>query len=220
MHKMRLCALRLIKSMRPSDPKIPPNCRKYERSQDRGNRLCSTSQTSISLGNTEMAEILQNSTSLPKKPISEYTRDEDVITVMENAKRHDNKDLWWECLRHRCKLKRESTSEKGSPLELEFYAVMLAYETLEAELRRRKNYRAIHTWKMAENKGVKAVLEKWARNKQKGSVFKVLMDHEAYDLTGEYLVLKHKSDFSPEVVSAARQSLLDAGVPPEKLEPD
>ncbi len=97
---------------------------------------------------------------------------------MENAKRHDNKELWWECLRRRCELKRKSTSEKGSPLELEFYAVMLAYETLEAELRRRKNYRAIRTWKMAENKGVKAVLEKWASNKQKGSAFKVLMDHD------------------------------------------
>jgi len=199
--------------------KFRPIVENYERSQDRGNRVCSTSQTSIALENPEMAEILQNSTSLPKKPISEYTRDEDVIPVMENAKRHDNKELWWECLRRRCELKRKSTSEKGSPLELGFYAVMLAYETLEAELRRRKNYRATRTWKMADNKGVKAVLEKWARNRQKGSAFKVLMDHEAYDLTGEYLVLKYKSDFSPEVVSAARQSLLDAGVPPEKLEP-
>jgi hypothetical protein len=43
------------------------------------------------------------------------------------------------------------------------------------------------------------------------------MDHEAYDLTGEYLVLKYQNDFSPEVVSAARQSLLNAGVPLEKL---
>jgi hypothetical protein len=165
-----------------------------------------------------MAEILQNSTSLPKKPILEYTSDEDLNTLMEHAKRHGNKELWWECLRRRCELKRKGTSEKGSPLELEFYAVMLAYETLEAELRRRKNYRAIRTWKMVENKGVKAVLEKWARNKQKGTAFKVLMDHEGHDLTGEYLVLKFKNDFLPEVVSAARQSLLDAGVPLEKLE--
>ena len=118
-----------------------------------------------------MAEILQNSTSLPKKQISEYTNDEDHDTLMKHAKRHGNKELWWECLRHRCELKRKDTSEKGSPLELEFYAAMLAYETLEAELKRRKNYRAICTWKMVENNGVKAVLEKWARNKQKGSAF-------------------------------------------------
>ena len=156
---------------------------------------------------------------MPKKQISEYTSDEELNTVMENAKRHGDKELWWECLRRRCELKRQGASEKGSPLELEFYAVMLAYETLQAELRRRKNYRAIRTWKMVENRGVKAVLEKWAKNKQKGSIFKVLMDHEGYDLTGEHLVLKYKTEFSPEAVAAARQSLLNAGVSPEKLEP-
>ena len=164
-----------------------------------------------------MAQTLQNSTSLPKPPISEYTSDEDVITIMKDAKRHGNKELWWECLRRRCELKRQGASDKGSPLELEFYAVMLAYETLEAELKRRKNYRAVRTWKMVETKGVNAVLEKWARNKQKGSAFKVLMDHDAFDLTAEYAVLKYRNEFSLEVVSAARQSLLDAGVPPEKI---
>ena len=157
---------------------------------------------------------------MPQKQISEYTSDEELNSVMENAKRHGDKELWWECLRRRCELKRQGNFEKGSSLELEFYAVMFAFETLQAELRRRKNYRAIRTWKMVENKGVKAVLEKWAKNKQKGSAFKVLMDHEAFDLTGEYVVLKYKSEFAPEVVAAARQSLLDAGVSPEKLKPN
>jgi hypothetical protein len=71
---------------------------------------------------------------------------------------------------------------------------------------------------MVESKGVNAVFEKWAKNRQKGSAFKVLMDHEAHDLTAEYVVLKYRNEFSPEAVSAARQSLIDAGVPPEKLE--
>jgi hypothetical protein len=165
-----------------------------------------------------MADVLQNSTSLPKKPISENTSDEDLNTAMENAKRHGNNELWWECLRRRCELKRQGTSDKGPPLELGFRAVMLAYETLQAELKGRKNYRAVRTWKMVEKKGVNAVLEKWAKNPQKGSAFKVLMDHEAYDLTAEYVVLKYSNEFSSEAVSAARQSLIDAGVPPEKLE--
>lgn len=155
---------------------------------------------------------------MSQKQISEYTSDEELNSVMENAKRHDNKELWWQCLRRRCDLKRQGTTAKGSTLELEFYAVMVAYETLQAELKRRKNYRAVRTWKMVENKGVNAVLEKWAKNPQKGSAFKVLMDHEAFDLTAEYVVLKHRNEFSPEVVSAARQSLIDAGVPPEKLD--
>lgn len=155
-----------------------------------------------------------------KKQISEYTSDEELNSVMENAKRHDNKELWWECLHRRCELKRQGISAKGSPLELEFYAVMLAYETLQAELRRRKEYRAVRTWKMVENKGVKAVLEKWATNKQKGSAFKVLMDQNAYDLTAEYVVLKYKTEFSPGTIAAARQSLLDAGVSIKKLDSD
>src|SRR5665647_1513586 len=117
---------------------------------------------------------------MPKKQILEYTSDEELNSVMENAKRNGEKELWWECLRRRCELKRQGVSEKGTPLELEFYAVMLAYETLQAELRRRKEYRAIRTRKMVENKGVKAVIEKWATNKQKGSAFKVLMDQSAY----------------------------------------
>jgi hypothetical protein len=154
---------------------------------------------------------------MPQKQISEYTSDEELNSAMENAKRHGDKELWWECLRRRCELKRQGNSEKGSPLELGFYAVMFAFETLQAELRHRKDYRAIRTWKMVGNKGVKAVLEKWAKNKQKGSAFKVLMDHEAYDLTGEYLILKFNTEFTPDVVAAARQSLLNAGVSPEKL---
>jgi hypothetical protein len=72
---------------------------------------------------------------------------------------------------------------------------------------------------MVENNGVKSVLEKWAKNKQKNNAFKVLISHEAYDLTAEYVVLNYKTEFSPEVVIAARQSLLDAGVSPERLEP-
>jgi hypothetical protein len=165
-----------------------------------------------------MVVFFSRSTLQSKEQISENTPDDELVTAMENAKHHDNKDLWWECLRRRCELKRQGASTKGSPLELEFHAVMLAYETLQAELKRRKNYRAVRTWKTFENKGVIAVLEKWAKNPQKGSAFKVLMDHEAYDLTAEFVVLKYSNAFSPEVVSAARQSLIDAGVPPEKLE--
>lgn len=155
---------------------------------------------------------------MPNKQISEYTSDEELSSIMESAKQTNNKELWWECLRRRCELKRQAISEKGSLLEPEFDAVMLAYETLQAEFRRRRNYRAIRTWKMVENMGVKSVIEKWAKNKQKGPAFKVLIDHEAYDLTAEYVVLKYKTEFSPEAVAAARKSLLDWGVSAVKLD--
>lgn len=155
---------------------------------------------------------------IPEKHLSEYTSDGELNSIMESAKQHNDKELWWKCLHRRCELKRQGVSEKGSPLDLEFYAVMLAYETVQAELRRKKEYRAIRTWKMFEKNGSKAVLEKWARNKPKGSAFKVLIDQNAYELSGEYAVLKHKAEFSPAAVAAARQSLLDAGVSREHLE--
>jgi hypothetical protein len=111
---------------------------------------------------------------MPEKQISEYTNDRKLSSIMENAKKNNEKELWWKCLRRRCELKRQGLSAKGPPLDLEFYAVMLAYETVQAELRRRKQYRANRTWKMFENKGAKVVLEKWAKNRPKGSAFKVL----------------------------------------------
>jgi hypothetical protein len=155
---------------------------------------------------------------MPEKQISESTNDEELASVMENAKRNNDKELWWKCLHRRCELKRQGLSEKGSPLDLEFYAAMLAYETVQAELRRRKQYRASRTWKMFENKGAKVVLEKWAKNRPKGSAFKVLIDQNAYDLSAEYAVLRHKAEFPSEAVAAARQSLIDAGVPRENLD--
>ena len=155
--------------------------------------------------------------STPKKLVSEYTSDSDLSNVMENAKRNRNEGLWWECLRRRCELKRKSTSDRSSPLELDFYAVIFAYEKLQSEEKGR-NYRANRVWQMIRKPGgVKATLEKWALSKKKEIGFTVLIEHEQYDLTGEYLILKHQDEFLPEVRSAARQSLLDAGAPPESL---
>lgn len=158
------------------------------------------------------------STPSSNKTISQNTSDEDLVALMASAKQHNDKDLWWKCLRRRYGLKRQEVSEKNSPMEQEFYAVMFAYEAIEAELHHRNKYRAVRTWKEFENKGVRATLEKWAKNKQKGPVFNTLIDHDAYDLTGEYLVLKHETEFSTEAVASARQSLVKAGVPIEKLQ--
>jgi hypothetical protein len=169
------------------------------------------------LGGIKMADIPQRQFSLSKKPISEYTSDADLSVVMENAKIKKNEELWWECLRRRCDLKRQDSSRSSSPLELDFYAVMLAYEKLQSD-KTGRNYRANRTWPMIEKPGgVKAALEKWALSKKKQVGFTVLIEHGQYDLTGEYLVLKYQDEFSPEVRSAARQGLIDAGAPPEKL---
>jgi hypothetical protein len=78
-----------------------------------------------------------------------------------------NDGLWWECLRRRCELKQQSTSEKGSALQLDFYAVIFAYEKLQSE-KTGRNYRANRTWPMIKKPGgVKATLKKWALSKKK-----------------------------------------------------
>jgi hypothetical protein len=102
---------------------------------------------------------------MPEKHLSEYTSDGELNSIMESAKQHNDKELWWKCLHRRCELKRQGVSEKGSPLDLEFYAVMLAYETVQAELRRKKEYRAIRTWKMFE----KTDRRRFSRNGQETS---------------------------------------------------
>jgi hypothetical protein len=70
---------------------------------------------------------------------------------------------------------------------------------------------------MVKDKGVKAVLEKWALSQKMEMGFKVLLEHGEYDLTGEYLVLKYHGEFVPKIVDAARKRLLKAGVSEERL---
>jgi hypothetical protein len=154
--------------------------------------------------------------SLPKKPISEYTSDKELAVMMRNAKKRREMDYWWECLRRRCEIKRQ-TSKKSSPLENEFHTVMLAYEKLQAEKTGRLHFRANRTWNMVKDKGVKAVLEKWALSQKMEIGFKVLVELGEYDLTGEYLVLKYQGEFVPKVVDAARKRLIKAGVSEERL---
>ncbi len=47
--------------------------------------------------------------------------------------------------------------------------------------------------------------------------FDLLLENDLFELTAEYLVVKYASEFSSEVVEAARSRLTDAGVDPEGL---
>ena len=143
---------------------------------------------------------------LPKKPISDYVTDEPLETIMKHAK-------GW---RRSCELKKLAKAANKSQLEGDFDACMHGYDMLRAEVKGRKSY-AAYTWRIVRDKGLKADLEKWAMSKKKEPGFKLLLEHGQYDLTGEWLVLKYSTEFSPEFVAGARQSLLDAGVPAKKL---
>jgi hypothetical protein len=153
---------------------------------------------------------------IPKKPISEYVDDRALANIMTNAKRNNNEDIWWQCWRRRCELKRIANTTKKTQLEKDFDGIMHGYEMLLSDLKKRK-YRASRTWQMVGRRGVTAVLKKWAQSEQKEFGFTVLIEHDFPEWTGEYLVLQHPELFSSEVLAAARKSLLDAGVAEQRM---
>jgi hypothetical protein len=161
-------------------------------------------------GNIEMATSRQFS--FPKKPISEYTSDSALSTIMKNAKRLHNDDIYWETFRRPCQLKRSGESE----LERAFNQTLAAYGILKSE-KAGKTIRATRVRQKTGRVGFKKVLEDWAVSKDQQDGLKYLIGNGQFDLTGEWLVHVYHDEFSPEVVAQARKRLLDAGVPKEKL---
>jgi hypothetical protein len=161
-------------------------------------------------GNIDMGTAKQFS--IPKKPIKEYTSDGALSTMMKNAKRLHNDDVYWQCFRRRCQLKRSGESE----LERAFNETLVAYEIWKSE-KAGKTIRASRVRQKTNRVGFKKVLEDWAVSKDQQDGLKFLVENGQVDLTGEWLVHVYHDEFSPEVVAQARKRLLDAGVPKEKL---
>ena len=151
-----------------------------------------------------------------KLPPKHYTiSDADSLEQMAlNAARAGKEEAWFQIMRIRCRLERRIARD---PLDIEFRRTLKAYELILSKKNRRKT-RAIRTRMAYDNRGAKAVLEKWAlANKEVHSGFEVLVAHGEYELTGEYLVLRAKKRFAPEVCRAARSKLLAAQAPIEIL---
>jgi hypothetical protein len=92
--------------------------------------------------------------SIPKKPITEYTSDGALSTMMKNAKRLHNDDVYWQCFRRRCQLKRSGDSE----LERAFNETLAAYEISKSE-KAGKTIRATRVRQKTGRVGFKKVLE-------------------------------------------------------------
>jgi hypothetical protein len=60
--------------------------------------------------------------------------------------------------------------------------------------------------------GVLATLKSWAKRTSDTDGFTMLMERNMPELTGEAIVLRHASQFDPEVVAAARGRLEKEGV--------
>ena len=60
-------------------------------------------------------------------------------------------------------------------------------------------------------------LHDWALGQGETAGFRMLLDRNMPELTGEAIVLRHADQFEPDVVEAARSRLQNAGVNVDKL---
>jgi hypothetical protein len=97
-------------------------------------------------------------------------------------------------------------------VEHDFWTTIHAFEHLLTG-ERGKTTRLSRTRQKVARVGVIPTLEDWAYGKQTEG-FDMLMERGMPELTGEAVVLRHASQFSPEVVSAAQQRLLAVGFDP------
>lgn len=127
--------------------------------------------------------------------------------LMENARRLDRNDVYWQAFRRLCSLEGMNCDD---PLERAFYDVLNAYEELLTEKHGRTT-KAMRTRQKLANKGVAQCLIDWALGAPTDG-FRLLIDNGLPELTAEYLLVKFESRFPRKAVDAARIRLMDAGV--------
>jgi hypothetical protein len=102
-------------------------------------------------------------------------------------------------------------------IEHDFWMTIHAFEEVLRD-ERGKTVRLSRTRQKIGRVGVKQTLIDFATSKAPTDGFNMLIERGLPELTGEALVLKHSESFDPEVQSAARQRLEDAGVDITKLQ--
>ncbi|PZP29849.1 MAG: hypothetical protein DI613_11185 [Kocuria rhizophila] len=102
-------------------------------------------------------------------------------------------------------------------IEHDFWMTIHAFEEVLRD-ERGKTVRLSRTRQKIGRVGVKQTLIDFATSKAPTDGFNMLIERGLPELTGEALVLKHSEAFNPEVQSAARQRLEDAGVDITKLQ--
>jgi hypothetical protein len=108
-------------------------------------------------------------------------------------------------------------AEQGkTPLEQDYYRILEAYEVLES-VKRDRNFVAIKTRQMLKNRGIKGSMEAMVISSNQQIGFTSLTDEKRYELTTEYIVMKHGAEFEPEIVESAKQRLIANGCPESDL---
>ena len=147
------------------------------------------------------------------KSIWSYTSIDDLKKIMVNAKRQGREDVFLEALTRRCELEGLGYED---PVEREFLGVLAAYEEFLAE-RNGKTTIASYTRRKMRDKGIIRCLEDWAVASHETDGFQALMSKRLTHLTGEHIVLKYPTRFSPEAVAGARRRLAAHDALPEGM---
>ena len=105
---------------------------------------------------------------------------------------------------------------KPGTVEHDFWRTIAAFEEVLRE-ERGKTVRLTRTRQKIAKVGVKQTLADFATDPHVPEGFKMLMDRQMPELTGEATIIRFADDFSPEVVSAARLRLVEAGVDIEAI---
>lgn len=107
-------------------------------------------------------------------------------------------------------------AEKPGTVEHEFWKTIFAFEEILREERGRA-VRLTRTRQKIAKVGEKQTLADFANNSLPTDGFKMLLERNRPELTGEAIVLRYSDDFSPEILAAARLRLIEAGVDIESL---
>ena len=133
--------------------------------------------------------------------------------LMENAQRKGRDDLVLKC---QVRLAKLEGARYDTPLEKEFWAAVAAAEEL-ATAKNGRTTRLGRTRQKVKRVGIKKCLEDWAVHTGTTQGFDILVQGGHPELTGEAIVVRHQSEFAPEIVNAARQRLIDYGIDPSRI---
>jgi len=127
-------------------------------------------------------------------------------TVMQRARKRNMPQVYAAVFRRMCELVGSANDDPNDPLVRDFYETLAAYEQLLTENNGRTTS-ASRTRQKITNKGVYQSLIEWTRDKAETNGFKLLVEANLPEYTGEYLVARYADRFPLDVVVLARERL-------------
>jgi hypothetical protein len=128
--------------------------------------------------------------------------------LMSNALKKGRADVYQAAFRRLCEIEGKDHTD---PVVMEFWKAIAALEQLLFE-EHGKIVRASRTRQKAQKEGEVACLSHWALRDAETRGFEMLVGKGLADLTGESIIMRHASRFSPEVFAAAKARLIGRNI--------